>query len=129
MAEARTFRFEFPMPPNPNKNKATNARSGHHAKKAYYRQLDELQQIGRLPAPPKLPLMRVLVSAAVFIWNKMDDDNASHRMKWPQDWLKKRGYIVDDRRPFLQWIAPPEQTCDRSGRPEVIIMHIKELVE
>lgn len=124
---SRTFRFEFPMPPSLNKDYPTWKRIKE--KKQYYKQLDELQLTKRLPAPPPLPLLRVIATVSMFVHNKMDNDNSSTRCKWPQDWLKTRGYITDDRTPFLTLLAQPEQTIDRSGRPAVIIYHLKELTE
>mgnify|MGYP001617675201 CR=1 FL=1 len=46
----------------------------------------------------------------------MDDGNALHRCeKWPCDWLKTRGYIVDDRRSCLTWETLPAQVVKRDG--------------
>jgi len=128
VTEARKFRFEFPLPMNRGQDTG-NGKHRSQMKKKYYKELDGLLLANLLPGPPKLPLLRAFASASVFAHNKNDDDNVMARMKWPQDWLKSRGYISEDKRPYLTWVSIPEQTIDRSGRPAVIIMHIVEAVE
>lgn len=123
----RTFQFRFPLPPNRSQD-TSNGRARSAAKKKYYKQLDELQQANLLPAPPRLPLMRAVITGSVHAKNISDDDNIMARMKWPQDWLKSRGYIVEDKRPFLTWLNIPEQTIDRQREP-VVILTLAELTE
>ena len=107
--------FVFPMPPN-----LTNRRSGasHWAvrgreKKDYLAQCDQRQNAGLIPPPPKTPFKQALISSWMLLGGAMDDDNALARHKWPLDWLKTRGYIVDDRRTCVKWTGLPEQEVKR----------------
>lgn len=87
----------------------------YSAKKKYQRQLDELQQAGLIALPPAEPIARVKVKSVMHLGNHMDDDNAIARHKVLIDWLKTRGYIVDDRRKNLQWESLPNQIVRRNG--------------
>ena len=107
-----------PMPPN------INARFGHymarhHEKKQYYKRLDELQNAGVIPPPPMTPIAKATAAATMYLGHEMDDDNAMRRAyKAPLDWLKSRGYIVDDRRKCVR-CAVPEQVVKRDGNYRV----------
>lgn len=108
--------FVFPMPPN-----LTNRRSGasHWAvrgreKKDYLAVCDSRQALGLLPPPPGRPLEKVVLKSVMRLGAAMDDDNALARHKWPLDWLKTRGYIVDDRRKCVRWSSLPEQIVKRA---------------
>ena len=109
------LRFVIPMPPN-----LANARM-HWAKKhkervAYFAKLDELQRYGLLPAPPRVPFPKATIGAVMHLGAAMDEGNAMHRAeKWPCDWLKTRGYIVDDRRSCLRWVGFPQQVVKRGA--------------
>jgi len=50
----------------------------------------------------------------------MDHDNLAARMKWPQDYLVKAGFIVDDDPAHLEWAGFPEQFIDRKDKRLVI---------
>lgn len=113
----------FPMPPN-----LTNRRSGasHWAvrgkeKKTYLSLCDTLQMCGDLPAPPPTPFASVTLSSVMHLGAHMDDDNALARHKWPLDWLKTRGFIVDDRRKNIKWLSLPEQVVKRNQEYRVEI--------
>ena len=107
------LRFVIPMPEN-----LANARmhwtAKHRARKAYFAKLDELQMYGMLPAPPRTPFPKATISAVMHLGAAMDEGNAMHRAeKWPCDWLKTRGYIVDDNRKCLRWDGLPQQIVKR----------------
>ncbi len=51
--------------------------------------------------------------------NQMDVDNALRRHKWILDWLKTRGYVVDDSPKHLEWVSFPEQRVKRDGNYRV----------
>lgn len=108
--------FRLPLPPN-----LANARMHHmvkhRAKVAYWRHLDILQSGGILPPPPKEPMAKATITATLTLGNAMDDDNAMSRTKWCQDWLKTRGYIVDDSRKHLKWGGIPKQRISRRNEP------------
>lgn len=52
----------------------------------------------------------------------MDDDNAIARHKPLLDWLKKRRYIVDDRRSRLRWESLPDQVVKRDGNYRIVLI-------
>lgn len=116
-AAPQTFRFRMPLPPN-----LANARMHHmvkhRAKVEYWRHLDLLLAGGILPPPPAAPLKKATITATMTLHNPMDDGNAANRAeKWPCDWLKTRGYIVDDSRKHLRWTGFPEQRITRKNAP------------
>ena len=111
-----TITITVPMPPNLSNVAARASRSGkaqHFAKLRYWKQLDERQQCGLIPAPPSTPLESVTLTSVMYLGNAMDDDNAVARHKWVLDWLRTRGYVRDDRRRNLRWGAFPEQVVRR----------------
>jgi hypothetical protein len=70
-------------------------------------------------------MQRAAVAAVLFVGgNRMDDDNAVARLKWPLDLLKIRGLIVDDKRPHLTLLGIPEQ---RQGTPRRIELTLTEV--
>jgi hypothetical protein len=114
-----TVRLVLPLPPNAA-NLRRHWRVALKEKKAYWRTLNMLAAAARFPVPPA-PFDPARISAHLFVWNPMDDDNAMHRMKVVLDWLKGP-YIVDDSRKHLQWAGVPEQTIDRRNpRVEVTV--------
>lgn len=70
------------------------------------------------------PMARCEVTAILYARGPMDDDNAVARLKWPLDFLKERGIIVDDKRPYLTLTGIPEQ---RRGHPQRIELIVQEL--
>lgn len=84
-------------------------------KKKYVLSCDSLMWAKRLPCPPEKPFSKVRISVVAHVYNPNDDDNLMARCKWALDWMKTRGYIVDDRRKCVQWANVPEQVIDRSG--------------
>lgn len=107
--------FVVPMPPRLTNRRAegNHWRVVHREKTAYWAALDALQRCGRLPPPPAAPLPQVEVSSSMVLGGAMDDDNAMIRHKWLIDWLRTRGYIVDDRKRRLTWAGFPEQRVTR----------------
>ena len=72
-------------------------------------------------------MQRVRVTAVVYVGRGpyMDDDNVTLRAcKWPFDYLKERGLIVDDKRPHLTLTGIPEQ---RQGNPKRVVLTIEEV--
>ena len=105
-----------PMPDNPNATKRGNWKKRDSIRKKYFARLDELQNCGLIPAPPKFPFEKATVRSVMHLGHGMDEDNAMRRHKELMDWLKTRGYIVDDRRSVLKWESFPEQIIRRNGR-------------
>lgn len=86
--------------------------------------LDNLQLIGAVPPPPKLPLPKARISATIYAWSLSDPDNATGRLKWVLDWLVSRGYIADDSPKVLD-LEMPRQAIDRKDpRVEVFLQEV-----
>jgi hypothetical protein len=66
------------------------------------------------------PRSPVELRATLYMGNHMDDDNALARLKWPVDWLKTRGYLVDDARKHCR-MTIPEQVVKRNQEYRVEI--------
>ena len=88
------MKFTFPMPVN-LANSRLHWRSKHKLKKAYWDRCDMLQLIGKLP-PPGQPLRQANATVHFYTHNLMDESNAMARLKWIEDWLVTRGYLVVD---------------------------------
>lgn len=109
-----------PMPDN-IANSRMHWRARDRVKKEYAACLDDMQNCGLIPSPPKAPLQKATVRSVMQLGNAMDDDNAVARHKPVLDWLKTRGYIVDDRRANLRWESFPEQRVKRNGRYSITL--------
>lgn len=117
------WRFTLPMPPQ-----RANARGGwrvhHRLKGAYWKRLDAIQLCAHdgweAPPPPREPATRATARATMYLHNPMDPFNCGARLKWVEDWLVTRGYLLDDRLSVLEWLALPEQIIDRQ-RPRVVL--------
>lgn len=108
----------LPLPPrltNSAKGRSRHWRALENEKKAYWERLDLLRMLRKLPPPPAAPIEHAEATAVLYLWNPMDDDGAMARMKWPMDWLKRSGYIRDDRRKNLRWTGLPDQEIDRKN--------------
>lgn len=99
----------LPMPPN-----LANARMHHMVKHRrrvqYYELCDWWQLWKKLPRPPEQAWERTQITVTAFVARRHDMGNLMHRVeKWPCDWLKTRGYIVDDSPEYLEWAGLPSQ--------------------
>jgi hypothetical protein len=102
------------MPPNlTNPRRRWHWAALHGQKQKYYSVCDLRQKVGLLPPPPKKPFTHATVSSVMKLGHAMDDDNALARHKWVLDWLKTRGYVVDDKKKNLAWTGLPEQQVGR----------------
>lgn len=105
--------FWLPMPPK----EGTNASySGHWATrrkqtKAYLSELDYRQTLGLLPDPPDKPFQKAELKVLYCLKSRrhfMDRDNRTARLKRVNDWLKTRGYIVEDDDEHLIYQIPDQ---------------------
>lgn len=115
----------MPLPPsltNSGKGRSRHWRSLRHEKHQYWDALDIRQALKIIPPPPAEPIEHAEASATFYLWNLMDDDGAMARLKWPLDWLVKRGYLVDDSRKHLTWDGLPEQFIDRKNQRIVLTL-------
>lgn len=99
--------LELALPPNRG-NARTHWRVTHQQKLAYWGGCDARYLTKRIPHP-EMPFRKAKVTVAFRVSRKNDPDNLVARAKWPLDWLKKRGYIVDDNPDALEWTGMPTQ--------------------
>lgn len=102
-----------PLPPN-IANGRMHWRVKLNAKKAYWETLDTMRQIKLLPAPKPVDGPAV-ISATLYLYAHMDDDNAMHRCKYALDWLVTNGYLRGDSRKDITWAGLPHQVIDRKN--------------
>lgn len=117
------MKITVPMPPN-LANARMHWRVKYNAKVAYQAVLDHYQAAKRIPAPPRRPMSPATLASTLYLWAHMDDDNALARVKWAADWLKTRGYIVDDKRPHCRFTIP-EQFIDRADQRLVLTLELE----
>ena len=94
-------------------------RETHKRRRAYKEQayLDLYHQLG----PPRQVKNRIdpaSITATLYVWSMMDDDNAVARLKWPLDALVNFGVLTDDKQPHCRLGGIPQQVIDRK-RPRV----------
>lgn len=72
------------------------------------------------------PMQQVRVSAVFYLGRGplSDADNITARLKWPLDFLKERGLIVDDGPKHLTLAGIPEQ---RQGNPKRLVLTLEEV--
>lgn len=115
----------LPLPPN-MANARMHWRTKDGKRAVYLAACDTRQLLGSVPRPPATTMDRVELRSTLYLWATMDDDNALARIKWAADWLKTRGYIVDDKRPHCRFTIP-EQVIDRANqRLELTITPLRE---
>ena len=71
-------------------------------------------------------MAQVKLSFILQLGNRMDDDNALARCKWPVDWLVSRGYLVDDK-PAHCRMTIPEQIITRKKTEQRLVITISPL--
>lgn len=130
-AGGRSLVVVVPMPPN-LANARMHWRTRQQAKKDYFRALDTIAAVHHrlgpwpdnlsaivIPPVPTPKLGRVTCDVHMHLGAAMDDDNASARLKFPLDWLVRRGYLTDDSRKWLRMNGYPTQTVSRKDAPYV----------
>ena len=111
----------LPLPPN-RANAREHWRATHRKKKVYYERADLALFAQELELPWGCD--RPTLTATLYVYRKMDPDNATARLKWPIDCLVRHGVLVDDSEKHLDFTQIPKQVIDRKN-PRVEI----ELVE
>ena len=117
--------FTFPLPPN-RANARGNWRRHHFGQKAFWTALDERQGAGLLPGPPARPWGKVYATVTLYVWGRMDTGNALNRVKWIEDWLVSRGYVVDDSEAHFEYRALPRQVIDRKNQRVTMTLEVPE---
>lgn len=106
MSEPRELRFEMPLPANVA-NGRVHWRTKYNAGKQYQRTLDNRLLVRILPKAPAQPFAKARAEIEVRTFRIMDRDNATARVKNCLDWLKTRGYIVNDSPDHLALSVEP----------------------
>ena len=94
-------------------------------RKAYFNAQDSRQLAGLIPPPPAKPMDRVRIRAHLYLWNQMDPDNLTSRLKDAIDWCVSRGYLLSDSPVVIRELVV-EQEIDRQkdGR---LVLEIEEV--
>jgi hypothetical protein len=103
------MRITLPLPPN-----MANART-HWAKKHRQQKAYRIRCTVAHPSRPRAPISPAIVDAKVYVWNLMDDDGLTARLKWPLDWLVQRDILVDDS-PAHMRLGEVTQAIDRKNQ-------------
>lgn len=88
---------------------------------AYYEACDTLLLCRIVPCPPTEPMSCATIRAHLYTWSTMDQTNLSSRLKWPEDWLVRAGYIVDDSPDVLEWTLPTQSVDRKNQRIELTL--------
>lgn len=105
------MKIVLPLPPN-RANARWHWRTENKKKSDYYwRAL-----VHGICRSPVKPYARARITATLYVWNKMDEDNLMARLKWPLDWLVLNRFITDDGPKVLKWTGLPEQVVDRKNQ-------------
>ena len=120
-----TLTFQMPLPPNQG-NRRGHWRVGWQAKKDFYAACDARQNVSLLPAPPSEPWDAATLSAHFYVHNLSDPDNLHARLKFVQDWLVTRGYIVDDSPAHLTLVTATQEIDRKDKRLHVTLAQDSE---
>ena len=105
-----------------------NWRVRNSKKNKYYKTCDNLQLVGDIPRPPETPMGPCLITVKMSVYSIMDESNCMARMKWVEDWLVTRGYLVDDKPSMLHYTAIPTQKVDRKNQGiEISLVEVDSL--
>lgn len=129
MSLGRRMVLTLPLAEGRNTEKDGHWSRRAKAKKAYFQKCDNLQLLGKVPGPPPRAFGRAAITVVMRVWNENDGDNAMARLKSTCDWLKSRGYIVDDRLRHLRWNGQPEQVIDRGPSCGTVVITLTEILD
>jgi len=128
------------MPPNVTNRGArasNNWRQVYCDKKAYCASLDLIATCRRfatnsgiaytIPPVPSAPFDRATIHSTMYLGNAMDDDNAMARHKHVLDWIRRAGYLVDDKKKHLRWLDLPQQVVKRGQTYRIELILTPEL--
>ena len=115
------LRIVLPVPPNRG-NDRSHWRKVAREKAAYYaaarvRILQQTTVAQRAAGPDD----HFVVSAALFVWNRFDDDGAVALLKWPIDALGYARVLYQDKRPWCALAGIPNQHIDRKS-PHIVLL-------
>lgn len=101
------MKFVLPLPPN-----IANTSFGHWATKNRKRANYMLACTCADSRRPKEPIAPAVVHAKLYLYNLMDEDNLTARLKWTLDWLVERQILLDDH-PDCLTLGDVSQEIDR----------------
>lgn len=104
----------LPLPPN-----MANGRMHWRAKNR--KRQEYLAMCDAWESGSPLRLTKARMTPRLYVWSKMDVDNAMARLKWPVDWLVRRGYLPDDNPDHLEWSIPKQIIDRKRQRIEIIL--------
>lgn len=90
----------IPRPPD-NANNRQHWAVAERQRKRYVDELDVRLNLRQFPQPPHKPFPYVSIASTWYVFGRhrsLDSDNATRRLKPVIDWLRRRGYFVDDSR-------------------------------
>ena len=111
------MKLTLPLPPNRG-NARWHWRTENKLKNEYY---DLCLFSVRVRRPMSMP-DRMRITVKLFTWSQMDTDNLMARLKWPVDFLVRRGYIRDDSPDALTWEMPTQAIDRKNQRIEVELL-------
>lgn len=119
------MRFDLPLPANVA-NLRVDWRQRNRLRQVYYADCDRLQLAGLVPPPPDAALTAVGVHAHFRVGNRMDPDNMRARCKWALDWLRTRGYIVDDKSQVVRRFTDSQEIDRKAPGLEITLQPLED---
>ena len=107
----------LPLPPN-RANAREHWRVTHRKKKEYYERA--MYALANQVPRPSRPMKRPTLTATLYVWNPMDADNRTARIKFPLDCLVRYGLLADDSEKHLDFTEIPKQVVDRKNMRVVL---------
>ena len=116
-----TLLFTCPVPPN-KANARGRWQRGHFARKDYWTVLDTLVMAKRIPPALGTPLPTASVAVHLVLYNAMDPDNLTARVKDLLDWLVSRGYLAGDTAKHLALTVTQETNRHRGAQRARVVV-------
>lgn len=112
------IKITLPLPPN-----MANASWAHwgpkHKDRVSYEDVCDIAMLDVAGVFLTIKIPKARIRATLYMWNRMDEDNLTARLKWPVDWLVKRGVLVDDSPKHLEWEMPQQFVDRKNPRVEI----------
>ena len=115
------MKFVLPLPVN-LANSRIHWATKHKRKLEYWAELDLLMMLKRIPPTPPEPFASVSLAHTWYLYGTpMDEGNSYNRLKWVEDWLVTRGYLVDDKSDNVHLLRPVQYIDRKNQRLELIL--------
>lgn len=99
--------------PKATGNARMHWRTRYYTRTRFWEAQDNRQRLGLIEPPPNRPMGSVTVLAHFLVSKPNDPDNLTARLKDVMDWLKTRGYIVDDGPSVVKALTVTQETVPR----------------